>query len=73
MGIQPDVLASRIRNDQLNALRRMQDIGDKGGMDDAAIAAQQQAGMGAARQNQADTAAIGNKMRMRGVGPGSGA
>ena len=41
MGIQPDVLAGVQRSDQLNALRQMQNIASRGGMDDAAIAANQ--------------------------------
>jgi hypothetical protein len=73
MGIQPDVLASRVRNDQLNALRQMQNIASSGGMDNAGIAAQQQAGAGAARQFQSDQAGIQNKLQMQGQAPGSGA
>jgi hypothetical protein len=53
MGVEPDVLASAQRGDQVTALRQMQDIASKQGMDNMAIAANQQAGMDASRQFQA--------------------
>ncbi len=42
-------------------------------MDNAAIAANNEAGMMAARQNQSDQAGLQNKMATRGLQPGSGA
>lgn len=39
MGIRPDVLMSKIRNQQMDALRQMQNVAARGGLDDAAIAA----------------------------------
>jgi dissimilatory sulfite reductase (desulfoviridin) alpha/beta subunit len=73
VGIAPDVLAGTQRADQINALRQMQDIASKGGMDDAAIAANQQASMQAARANQADNLAISGSLARRGLQAGSGA
>lgn len=73
MGIEPDVLASRIRNDQLNALRQMQNIASQGGMDNAAIAANQQAGMDAARMLKGNTQAIQGQLARQGLNPGAGA
>jgi hypothetical protein len=73
VGIPADVLAGSQRTDQINALRQMQEIASKGGLDDAAIAANQQSSMQAARANQADNAAISSSLARRGLGAGSGA
>lgn len=73
MGLPPEVLASQYRNDQINALRQMQNIASQGGMDNSAIAANQQAGAQAARQLQSERGAQQNKLQMQGMNPGSGA
>lgn len=73
IGVQPDVLASDQRRDQIGALKQLQDIAGKGGMDEAAIAANQQASMAAARANQADNQAITGSLARRGLNAGSGA
>ena len=73
MGVPPDVLMSSYRNQQIDALRPMQNIASKGGLDDSAIAANQQSGMQAARQNQAGQQAISNSLARRGLSAGSGA
>lgn len=51
----------------------MQNIASKGGLDDAAIAGNVKAGAFAARQNQSDTAAIGNRLQRQGMAPNAGA
>ena len=73
MGLQPDVLAGDSRTAQLDALRKMQNIGDKGGMDNQAISANQQSGALAARQFQANQSSIDGRMQRQGVSAGSGA
>lgn len=73
MGVQPDVLASNQRQDQITALRQMQDIASKGGMDEQSIAANREALGEAARQNQASQQGITNRFARQGVNPGSGA
>lgn len=70
---QPDIAAGAQRADQLNALRQMQNIASQGGMDNAAISANNQAAMSAARQNAADNAAITGSLQRRGLSAGSGA
>lgn len=66
-------MAGSQRQDQIGALKQLQEIASKGGMDNAAIAANQQAGMQAARANQADNAAISQSLARRGLQAGSGA
>jgi hypothetical protein len=73
MGIPPDLLLSQYRTQQIDALRQMQNIASRGGLDDAAISANQQAGMAAARQNQANQQGISNSLARRGLNAGSGA
>jgi len=72
MGLPPEVASSLIRNDQINALRQMQNIAARGGMDDAAIAANQQAQIAAARQAQGQDAAIQSQLARQGINPGAG-
>lgn len=73
MGIQPDVLSGNQRTDQVNALRQLQDVASNHGLDNSAIAGNQQSGMLAARQNKSDNAAISDKLQRQGMAPGSGA
>lgn len=70
---QPDIGASGQRNDQINALRQLQNVASSGGLDDSAIAANQASGMDAARQFQAQSGAINNSLARRGLNAGSGA